>query len=59
MTVKTLLKKFQAASDGVTSMKGPFIELSSAIDADKLRLWTKEAERADSERGEALDLYNL
>ena len=59
MTVKTLLKKFQAASDRVTSMKGPFIELSSAIDADKLRLWTKEAERADSERGEALDLYNL
>jgi hypothetical protein len=40
-------------------MKGPFKELSSALDADKLRLWTKEAEKADSERGEALDVYNV
>ena len=40
-------------------MKGPFEELSSTLDADKLRLWTKEAEKADNERGEALDVYNL
>jgi hypothetical protein len=40
-------------------MKGPFEELSSALDASKLRLWTKKAEKADNERGEALDIYNL
>ena len=40
-------------------MKGPFEELCSALDADKLRLWTKEAEKADEERGEALDVYNI
>jgi hypothetical protein len=40
-------------------MKGPFNELSSALDAGKLDLWTKEAENADNERGEALDIYSL
>jgi hypothetical protein len=59
MAVKTLLRKLKAASDGVETMKGPFEELSSALDADKLRLWTKEAERADNERGEALEIYNV
>jgi len=59
MIVKTLSKKYEAASDGVKSMNGPFEELSSAIDGDKLRLWTKEAKGADNERGEALDIYNL
>ena len=59
MTVKTVLKKFKAASHGVESMKGPFEELSFALDADKLRIWTKKAEKADNERGEALDVYNL
>jgi hypothetical protein len=29
------------------------------LDAEKLGLWTKEAEKADNERGEALDVYNL
>ena len=59
MTVKTLSKKLKAASEGVETMKGPFEELSSALDADKLRLWTKEAESADNERGEALEIYNV
>jgi hypothetical protein len=40
-------------------MKGPFKELSSSLDPDKLALWTKDAEKADNERGEALDVYNL
>lgn len=40
-------------------MKGPFEELSSALDSDKLRLWTREAKKADDEREEALDIYNL
>jgi hypothetical protein len=59
MTVKTLLRKYKAASDGVESMRGPFEKLSSALDADKLRLWTEDAKKADNERGEALDVYNL
>jgi hypothetical protein len=59
ITVKSLLRKHKAASDGVESMKGPFEELSSFLDPDKLALWTKEAEKADNERGEALDVYNL
>jgi hypothetical protein len=29
------------------------------LDVNKLRLWTEEAEKADNERGEALDIYNL
>jgi hypothetical protein len=40
-------------------MKGPFNELSSSLDFDKLKLWTEKAEKADNERGEALDVYNL
>ena len=59
MTVKTLLRKHKAASDGVESMKGPFEELSNAIGVKNLKLWTKEAEKADNERGEALNIYNL
>ena len=38
MTVKTLLRKLKAALNGVESMKGPFKELSSVLDIDKLRL---------------------
>jgi hypothetical protein len=59
ITVKTLLRKFKAASNGVETVEGPFKELSSAVNADILRLWTKEAEKADNERGEALDIYNV
>lgn len=59
MAVKTLLRKLKAASDGVKSMKVPFEELSSVLDAKILSLWTQEAEKADNERGEALDIYNL
>ena len=59
ITVKTLSRKHKAALDGVESMKGPFRELSSSLDSDKLTLWTEEAEKADNERGEALDVYNL
>jgi hypothetical protein len=40
-------------------VKGPFKELSSVMDADILRLWTKKAEKADNERGEALNVYNV
>jgi hypothetical protein len=40
-------------------MEGPFEELSSSLDPSKLELWTKDAEKADNERGEALDVYNL
>jgi hypothetical protein len=40
-------------------MEGPFEELSSSLDPSKLELWTKDAEKADNERGEALDTYNL
>lgn len=59
MTVKTLLRKLKAASNEVEYLKVPFEEHSSALDADKLKLWTKEAEKADNERGEALDIYNV
>jgi len=59
ITVKTLLRKHKAATAGVESMKGPFNELSSSLDFDKLKLWTEKAEKADNERGEALDVYNL
>lgn len=47
------------ASNGVESMKEPFEQLSSVLPSDKLKLWTKEAEKADTERGEALDMYSL
>jgi hypothetical protein len=59
ITVNTLLRKLKAASKEVESMKGPFEELSSSLNQDQLKLWMKEAEKADNERGEALDVYNL
>jgi hypothetical protein len=59
MIVKTLLRKHKAASNGVELMKIPFEDLSSTLDPDKLKLWTKKAKKADNERGEALDIYSL
>lgn len=53
------MRKHKAASDGVNTTKVPFEELSSALDPKKLTLWINEAEKADNERGEALDVYNL
>jgi hypothetical protein len=53
------LRKFKAAFKEVESMKVPFEELSSSVNQDQLKLWMKEAEKADYERGEALDVYNL
>jgi hypothetical protein len=43
----------------VEATRGPFEELTASLDDDKVRTWTKEAERADCERGEALDIYTL
>lgn len=40
-------------------MERPFEELSASLDPEKLKLWTEEAEKADNEREEALDVYNL
>ena len=57
--VKTLCKKHKAASDGVEATRGPFQELTNSLDDCKVSAWTKEAERADHERGEALDIYAL
>ena len=57
--MKTLLKKLKVAFNEVKSMKVPFKGLSSVLDANKLKLWTQEAEKADNERGEALDIYSV
>ena len=59
ITMKTLLKKLKVASNEVESMEVPFEGLSSVLDANKLKLWTQEAEKADNEREEALDIYSV
>jgi hypothetical protein len=53
------LRKFKAASEGVETTKGPFEQLSLALDTQTLELWTEEAKNADTERGATLDIYNL
>lgn len=57
--VKTLLRKYKLALDGVTTTKIPFEEFSTVLDLDKLKAWSEEAEKADEERGQALDIYAL
>lgn len=59
LAVKSLCKKYKAASNGIDLTKGPFEELSQALRPEMLNLWTKEAEKAEQDRGEALDIYSL
>jgi hypothetical protein len=59
LAVKALCKKHKAACNGVEATRGPFEELTASLDDDKVRAWRKAAERADCERGEALDIYAL
>lgn len=57
--VKVLCKKYRVASNGIDLTKGPFEDLSQSLEREKLRLWAKEAQLAEEERGEALDIYAL
>ena len=52
-------KKHKIALEGVQVTKGPYTEFSASLDPSQLKAWTEMAERADSERGEALDIYTL
>ncbi|KAN0078144.1 hypothetical protein V8E55_010201 [Tylopilus felleus] len=52
-------KKHKIALEGVQVTKGPYTEFSASLDPNQLKAWTEMAERADSERGEALDIYTL
>lgn len=53
------MRKLKAAFEGVETTKGPFEQLSLALDTKTLGLWTEEANKADTERGATLDIYNL
>jgi hypothetical protein len=59
MLVKTLCKKHERGLKGVECTKGPFEDLSASLDPDQLKHWTQDAERADLERGEELDIYSV
>ncbi|KAN0088255.1 hypothetical protein V8E55_005312 [Tylopilus felleus] len=59
LVVKSLLKKHKIALEGVQVTKGPYTEFSASLDPSQLKAWTKMAKRADSESGEALDIYTL
>ena len=47
------------ALKGVEYTQGPFEELSASLEADQLEAWSKDAEKAGNERGNALNIYNL
>lgn len=59
MVVKSLLRKYKVALDGVQKTQGPYEAFSASLDPPRLKAWMEAAERADSERGEALDVYSL
>ena len=39
--------------------KGLYTEFSASSDPSQLKAWTEMAKKADSERGEVLDIYTL
>ncbi|KAG9315413.1 hypothetical protein JVU11DRAFT_4564 [Chiua virens] len=57
--VKALLKKYKTALNGIKMTEGPYQDLCTSLDLDQLECWMKDAEKADIERGEELDLYSL
>lgn len=59
LKVKSLCRKHKAASQGLNVTKGPFEELAASLDNLKVEEWHKKVERAEQERGEALDIYML
>ena len=45
--------------DGVQKTQEPYETFSASLDPPRLKAWMEAAERADSERGEALNVYSL
>jgi len=59
ITVKSLCKKYKAASEGVNLTRGPFEELTASLDQVKVKQWQEAANNAASQRDDALDIYTL
>jgi hypothetical protein len=57
--VKSLLKKYRQALQGVSDTQGPYEELTKSLDLDDVQEWKKAAEKAAQDRGELLDIYQL
>ena len=57
--VASLVKKWHKASEGKATSKGAYEGLSRPRSKELLKKWTKEAEEADTNRGDTLTIYNI
>lgn len=57
--MKSLLRKHKVALESIQTTQGPYEEFSASLDPCQLKVWMGAAESADSNRGEALDIYTL
>ena len=55
----SLQKKYKTAEKCFEEMKEAYEQLISVIEPSKVSQWDLDASRAESERGEALDIYLL
>jgi hypothetical protein len=54
-----LRQKFQKAIKGVQETSDAYRELTLALDNGLVEKWKKDEEKATTERGDALDIYNI
>ncbi|KAG1838487.1 hypothetical protein C8R48DRAFT_622220, partial [Suillus tomentosus] len=57
--VKSLLKKYHQAVQGVNHTQGPYEELTNSLNSNDVQKWKKQAELAALDHGELLDIYQL
>lgn len=59
-TAKSLCKKYKAAVEGVKVMKVAFADIDEQIkDSQKKAEWRLAEEKAMTDRGKALDIFNV
>ena len=54
-----LMSKYHKAKKGYKEMNDAFIQLSGPVSEENRRQWTKDAEKANFERGDSLKIYQL
>ncbi|KAG0695623.1 hypothetical protein DFH29DRAFT_879915 [Suillus ampliporus] len=57
--VKSLLKKYRQALQGISDTQGPYEELTRSLDLADVQEWKKAAQKAAQDRGDLLDIYQL
>jgi hypothetical protein len=57
--VSTLCRKFDKAKNGLNETSAAYIELTEALDENDVKIWQMEEQRAQTERGNSLKIYDV